>query len=348
MICSECARERRSTVFFYRCVGEYYRMSLPKTRLAAEDSGLANAISSRTAHIVHLTHNDLDAVGADAVHRIAYGTGDVFTVWSSVGKFPGLFSLIASAKGRGDILSISDLGFHRDCEAIAAKARSNGWKVQWRDHHRWREDEVTKIRSLVDLLHIDMTRCATGIVAIDLVPESPLAGEISRIVCDYDLWKNADPRSAVLGQVLQRKKNREHVRDCLVTGKYTDELIEREYQEIKTEMDTMMARSLRHITIAGTKYRIAFAPLYGYPSETAHYIREQKKTDIEVIIGKDGKFSIRSVPPVSHLIAREFGGGGHPNAAGGSFNFSAVERFTWWLFKKSRHFPEFVKIAEVY
>ena len=123
-------------------------------------------------------------------------------------------------------------------------------------------------------------------------------------------------------------------------------VIEREYSEIKAEMEAMMQRSLKHATFTGTKYRIAFAPLYGYPSETAHFIRDRKKTDIEVIIGKDGKFSIRSVPPISHLIAREFGGGGHPNAAGGSFNFSVVERFTWWLFKKSRHFQEFVRIAE--
>ena len=148
--------------------------------------------------------------------------------------------------------------------------------------------------------------------------------------------------------MLQRKKNREHVRDCLVSGIFTDELIEREYAEIKAEMDAMMHRSLDHATITGEKYRIAFAPLYGYPSETAHFIREQKKTDIEVIIGKDGKFSLRSVPPISHLIAREFGGGGHPNAAGGSFNFTVIERFTWWLFKKSRHFAEFEKIAELH
>ncbi len=72
----------------------------------------------------------------------------------------------------------------------------------------------------------------------------------------------------------------------------------------------------------------------------------ERKTDIEVIIGKDGKFSLRSVPPISHLIAREFGGGGHPNAAGGSFNFTVIERFTWWLFKKNRHFNEFVTIAD--
>jgi oligoribonuclease NrnB/cAMP/cGMP phosphodiesterase (DHH superfamily) len=276
-----------------------------------------------------------------------FGKDGVFTIWSSVGKFPSLFSLVASSPGKGDVLSISDLGYNRDCEGIAKKARSNGWKVQWRDHHRWREDEIKKIEQVVDLLHIDTSVCGCGIVARDLAPDNPVAIEVARVVCDYDLWKNTDPRSAVLGQVLQRKKNREHVRDCLVAGTFSDELIDREYAEIKAEMDTMMQRSLNHATFTGEKYRIAFAPLYGYPSETAHFIRSKKKTDIEVIISKDGKFSLRSVPPISHLIAREFGGGGHPNAAGGSFNFTVIERFTWWLFNKSRHFAEFAKIAEL-
>lgn len=310
------------------------------------ESGLASAVRSRTAHVVHLTHNDLDAVGADAIHRMKFGTDGVFTIWSSVGKFPNLLSTIASCEGKGDLLSISDLGYHRDTDSHVARARKNGWKIEWRDHHRWRDDEVTRIEKEVDLLRIDTSVCGTGIVARDLMPENPLATEVARVVCDYDLWKHADPRSAVLGQVLQRKANRDHVRDCLVQGIFSDELIGREYAEIKAEMEAMMQRSLSHATFTGTKYRIVFAPLYGYPSETAHFIRDEKKTDIEVIIGKDGKFSIRSVPPISHLIAREFGGGGHPNAAGGSFNFTVIERFTWWLFKKSRHFSELVKVAE--
>jgi oligoribonuclease NrnB/cAMP/cGMP phosphodiesterase (DHH superfamily) len=321
-------------------------MSLPNTGAGGENSGLLNAVKSRTAHVIHLTHNDLDAVGADAIHRMKYGNDGIFTIWSSVGKFSSLFSLVASCEGKGDLLSISDLGYHRDTESIANKAKANGWIVEWRDHHRWREDEIKKIERIVSLLHIDTSVCGTGIVARDLAPDNPIAIEVARVVCDYDLWKHADPRSAVLGQVLQRKKNRDHVRDCLVAGIFSDTLIEQEYAEIKSEMDENMQRSLKQATFRGKKYRIAFAPLYGYPSETAHFIRDEKKTDIEVIIGKDGKFSIRSVPPISHIIAREFGGGGHPNAAGGSFNFSVIERFTWWLFKKSRHFDEFVKAAE--
>jgi oligoribonuclease NrnB/cAMP/cGMP phosphodiesterase (DHH superfamily) len=321
-------------------------MPLPNERNG--DSGLASAIKSRTAHVVHLTHNDLDAVGADAIHRMKFGTDSVFTIWSSVGKFAMLFSLIAACEGKGDLLSISDLGYHRDTEVIANRAKANGWNVEWRDHHRWRDDEVKKVTQEVSLLCIDTSVCACGIVARDLAPENSVAAEVAQVVCDYDLWKHADSRSAVLGQVLQRKKNLGHVRDCLVAGRFSDALIEQEYAEIKTEMDAMMRRSLKHATITGMKYRIAFAPLYGYPSETAHFIRNERKTDIEVIISKDGKFSLRSVPPLSHLIAREFGGGGHPNAAGGSFNFTLIERFIWWLFKKSRHFNEFMKIAEAH
>lgn len=313
-----------------------------------EDGGLAAAVKSRSAHVVHLTHNDLDAVGADAIHRMKYGNGNVFTIWSSVGKFSALFSLVASCDGKGDLLSISDLGYHKDSGIIVSSARAHGWRVEWRDHHRWRDDEIKKITLEVSILHIDTSVCACGIVARDLAPDNPVAEEIARVVCDYDLWKHADPRSAILGQVLQRKKNREHVRDCLAKGIFSDDLIVQEYAEIKSEMEAMMHQSLKHATITGTRYRIAFAPLYGYPSETAHFIRGQRNTDIEVIISKDGKFSLRSVPPVSHLIAREFGGGGHPNAAGGSFNFSIVERFTWWLLKRSRYFAEFVRVAERY
>jgi oligoribonuclease NrnB/cAMP/cGMP phosphodiesterase (DHH superfamily) len=319
---------------------------MPLPNAGENDSGLASAVKSRTAHVVHLTHNDLDAVGADAVHRMKFGSDGVFTIWSSVGKFSQLFSLVASCDGKGDLLSISDLGYTRDAELTAKKAKKNGWVVEWRDHHRWRDEEVKKVEPEVSLLHIDTTVCGTGIVARDIAPDNPVAAEVARVVCDYDLWKHADPRSAVLGQVPQRKENRDHVRDCLANGIFSDERIEREYAGIKAEMESMMRRSLKHATFTGTKYRVVFAPLYGYPSETAHFIRDQEKTEIEVIIGKDGKFSLRSIPPISHLIAREFGGGGHPNAAGGSFNFTVIERFTWWLFKKSRHFDELVQVAE--
>jgi oligoribonuclease NrnB/cAMP/cGMP phosphodiesterase (DHH superfamily) len=308
-------------------------------------TNLMQALSGRTQTVVHLTHNDLDAVGSDAIHRRKYG--DVFTVWASVGKFLSLFDAVAGSPGRGDLLSISDIGYQQGVEQRLAKARSNGWRIEWRDHHRWKDEEVRAVEKKTSLLHIDVSTCATGIVARDLAPGDAVAEEIARVVCDYDLWKHQDPRSKMLGQVVMRKGWREYVRDNLVRGTIIDAKVESEYAGIVREMERDIKKSLRHTTIiADGRYRIAFAPLYGYPSETAHTIREELGTDIEVVVSSNGRISIRSVPPVSHIIAREFSGGGHPHAAGGTFSFTLLDRLLFWLVKRNRHYRRLAEKAE--
>ncbi|KAF5043782.1 hypothetical protein DSECCO2_498710 [anaerobic digester metagenome] len=308
-------------------------------------TNLMQALSERTATVVHLTHNDLDAVGSDAIHRRKYG--DVFTVWSSVGKFLANFDAVAGSPGRGDLLSISDIGYQPGVEQRLAKARSNGWRIEWRDHHRWKDEEIRAVEKKTSLLRIDTGTCATGIVARDLAGDDAVATEIARVVCDYDLWKHQDPRSKVLGQVVMRKGCREYVRDNLVRGIIVDEKVEDEYAGIVREMERDIKKSLRHTTlIEGERYRIAFTPLYGYPSETAHTIRDELDTDIEVVVSSNGRISIRSVPPISHLIAREFSGGGHPHAAGGSFPFNLLDRILFWLIKRNRHYRRLAGVAE--
>jgi oligoribonuclease NrnB/cAMP/cGMP phosphodiesterase (DHH superfamily) len=308
-------------------------------------TNLMQALSGRTETVVHLTHNDLDAVGGDAIHRRKYG--EVFTIWSSVGKFLSLFDAVAGSPGRGDLLSISDIGYQQGVEQRLAKARSNGWRIEWRDHHRWKDEEIRAVEKKTNLLHIDVAVCATGIVARDLAPGDAVAEEIARVVCDYDLWKHQDPRSKMLGQVVMRKGCREYVRDNLVRGTIIDARVESEYAGIVQEMERDIKKSLRHTTvIADGRYRIAFAPLYGYPSETAHTIRDELGTDIEVVVSSNGRISIRSVPPISHLIAREFSGGGHPHAAGGTFTFSLLDRLLFWALKRNRYYRRLAQVAE--
>ena len=320
-------------------------MSRSDQKSDTRGTNLMQALSERTATVVHLTHNDLDAVGSDAIHRRKYG--DVFTVWSSVGKFLANFDAVAGSPGRGDLLSISDIGYQPGVEQRLAKARSNGWRIEWRDHHRWKDEEVRAVEKKTSLLRIDTGTCATGIVARDLAGDDAVATEIARVVCDYDLWKHQDPRSKVLGQVVMRKGCREYVRDNLVRGIIVDEKVEDEYAGIVREMDRDIKKSLRHTTIIeGERYRIAFTPLYGYPSETAHTIRDELDTDIEVVVSSNGRISIRSVPPISHLIAREFSGGGHPHAAGGSFPFNLLDRILFWFIKRNRHYRRLAGVAE--
>lgn len=305
---------------------------------------LLNQLHTRPRGTVHLTHNDLDAVGCDAIHRRK--GGPVTTIFCSVGRFPHVMGTLSGTAGEGDTLSISDLGYYQGAESIVDSIRDCGWKVEWRDHHRWRDEEFSRVEKKCDILHVSVDTCATGICAKDLAPDDPVAAEVARVVCDYDLWIHADPRSAILGQVLQRKKNRDYVRDCLEKGVFSDEYIMEQYREIRADMERLMKKSIQKALVKGERFRIAFAPLYGYPSETAAEMRKTLSTDMEVLISPSGRFSLRSVPPVSHILARNFGGGGHPNAAGGNFPFSFWESVSFRIFGRSASVDRFVEIAE--
>lgn len=305
---------------------------------------LVDAMASRGSHVVHLTHNDLDAVGADAIHRMAYG--EVFTVFCSVGSFPYILEKAATLQGRGDLLSITDLGYKSGIETQIDQAKKNGWRIEWRDHHRWEKEEIELINQRADLLNVDTTTCACGIVTRDIRPGDPIAKEVAEVVCDYDLWKNREPRAAVLARVLSREENRAHVRDSLVKGIFSDSYIEEQYRVIQGEMEEDIQKSLRKVRIYGSRYRIAVAPLYGYPSETAAFLREKMNTDMEVLVYPSGRFSIRSIPPISHRIAREFQGGGHAHAAGGSFSFSFLDRLFFLLMRSTRQVRRLIEIAD--
>jgi len=254
--------------------------------------------------------------------------------------------MISDNNGEGKILSISDIGYSRGIEDLLKKIKAKKWKVEWRDHHRWQDDELRRIEIIADHITVDTHTCACGICAKEIMPGDKDASMIAETVCDYDLWLHKDPRSGVLGLVLQREKNRDYVRDLFLSGKLTDSKVESEYRDIKLDMERKMQKSLDHTIVQGNRLKIAFAPMYGYPSETAHFIRDSLMTDMEVIISHDGRFSLRSVPPISHIIAREYKGGGHPVAAGGSFRFSFMERITYSLLHRSRHFEQFTALAE--
>ena len=305
---------------------------------------LLKAVSERKTEIVHLSHNDLDAAGCDAVHRMKYGT--IFTIWSSVGSFPSFLREIGALQGKGHVLSISDLGYCKDADKMVKAAVRNGWKVCWRDHHRWTDEELLSVQKSGATCIVDTTRCAAAICSGELLPGDETAEEVARVVCDYDLWKNEDPRSKMLGQICTKRKNLNPVRDRLANGIITDAWINEEYQTIEKERQHAIKKSIKRMKIIESRYRIAFAPLYGYPSETAHEIRALYNTDIEVIYGKNGRFSIRSAVPVSHLIARKFSGGGHPPAAGGTFELTMKDKMSLFFLKKARCFDELVQAAD--
>lgn len=297
--------------------------------------------------IVHLTHNDLDAAGSDAIVRMNYGN-EILTIFSSVGKFEWFLGQIGNYNGAEKTLIISDLGYQHDIEDKVRKARVSGWNIQWYDHHKWTAEEESIIREQVSSLTVDTSRCATGVLAVALHPEQSYATEVAKVVCDYDLWKHEDKRSGMLGIVTSGNENLKFIRDKLYQGIIIDDEITAIYTKIETEKNICIRKSIRRASVTDGKYRIAVMPCYGYPSETAAEIRKQLNTDIELLVFDNGKFSLRSVPEISHLIAREFNGGGHPNASGGSFPYGLKEKLLFKLFHKVAGKDAFLAVTEKY
>ncbi|MDD1676361.1 MAG: phosphoesterase, partial [Methanomicrobiales archaeon] len=148
-------------------------------RRESRSDSLRRGLTQRKSHVVHLTHNDLDAVGSDAVHRIRYG--DVFTIFSSVGAFPQMLAILANEPGNGDLVSITDFGYQNGIEKTLQKAKNTGWHIEWRDHHRWREDEIRAVNRIGIHLTVDTATCATGIAARELTENNPHTAEVARV-----------------------------------------------------------------------------------------------------------------------------------------------------------------------
>lgn len=320
-------------------------MHLCKKKSSNNKPSLKEKIVSRKTNIVHLTHNDLDAAGCDAVCRIKFGE-DIFTIFSSVGKFSWFLSQIGSCNGNKDTLIISDLGYQKGSHDAVKKASAAGWNIYWFDHHKWTDEEKSQIEPYVKKLVVDTEKCATGVVCFEYTEENKHAREFAKVVCDYDLWKHEDPRSAVLGIITAGQQNLELVRDKFVKGCITDDETDAIYKKIEEEKNKCIKKSLNCAKIFEGKYKIAVMPAFGYPSETAAEARVRFGSDIELLVFDNGKFSLRSVPDISHLIAKEFNGGGHPNASGGSFAYGGKERLMLKVFKKVSWADKFVSVAE--
>lgn len=316
-------------------------------RKQTQTPSITDNLHKYTGTIVHLTHSDLDAAGSDAIVRMKYGN-EILTFFSSTGKFKWFLGQFGNINGNGKTLIISDLSYQNEIETRIRKIHAAGWIICWYDHHKWTEDEKKRVLPYVSQLIIDTSRCATGVLAVSLHPEQPYAEEVARVVCDYDLWKHEDKRSSMLGIITSGNNILNLIRDKLYQGIIIDDEITAIYTKTIIMKNECISQSLKHVTVTDGKYRIAFMPCYGYPNETAAEIRTRHNTDMELLIFPTGRFTLRSKPPISHLIAKEFNGGGHPNASGGTFPFTFKDRLSFKLLHKVSYITEFIAISEKY
>jgi len=297
--------------------------------LLKRESDLSKALCRFRGHVIHLTHTDLDAVCCDAIMRRRYG--DILTVFSSVQHYCSYLELFGKLRRARDLtLCISDLGGVLSAASAIKQLKDDGWRVEWRDHHVWDGGTLDNIADTVDYLRVDPRLCACEIVYEDLLKDDSVAREIALIGRDRDFWINNDPRSERLSTVINNDDWRAAVAAKLSRGVFVDADIEHQYEVQIKKKERIASNAMRRSKVYGNT---AVTVSNGYSSDIAALLRDKYGSQVEIVLRSNGIFSIRTVAPVANHIAKLFGGGGHPHAAGGNLHFSVVDRVAFCVLK---------------
>jgi oligoribonuclease NrnB/cAMP/cGMP phosphodiesterase (DHH superfamily) len=301
----------------------------PEIMRARVSRRILRGLSEFDGHIVHLTHTDLDAVCCDALFRRKYEP--VFTIFSSVQDYTSYLDLLGQTGQTASLtLCLSDLGGRTSAFDDVARLKRKGWRVEWRDHHVWDERFFEDIGSLIDYLRVDRRLCACEIVYADLLEGDEIAKEIAAIGRDRDFWINRDPRSDMLSTTISDDESRAALASKLSQGAFLDADIETMYTLQIGQKNKAISEAIRKSVLIG---KTAVTTSNGYTSDVAAKLREKYHSKTEIILRGNGVFSIRTIAPVSNLIAMVFNGGGHPHAAGGNLAFTRRDQIGFKLLR---------------
>ena len=290
--------------------------------------------------VVHLTHAEcMDGATCDVLVRAAYGDGAVETAYLEPHETVDALELLTRVPSRARGLVISDLSLQRGEGARAAAAlqalADDGWRISWRDHHhkQWEGVDLKAFEEAAAIT-LDTTgkECGATLVQRDLLPHDAWAAELARVVRDHDLWLREDPRSITLFHSIVEIGSERWVRYHLDHKTIVDRNIEKWAAADRKKNAQLVKWALaRSKMVDGRQARIGLA--YGRvpTNETLHALGEQG-AHLSILIKPSGAFSLRSAKdvPVCHVVAQEFGGGGHPNASGGRLGLGSFGLMSLW------------------
>jgi oligoribonuclease NrnB/cAMP/cGMP phosphodiesterase (DHH superfamily) len=214
-------------------------------------------------------------------------------------------------------------------------------RVRWFDHHQWDAAVAEAVRDAgVDLVVGESDEeCSADVTLRSVAYDFPeYVADLVAVTRDHDLWTKADPRSddlADLSYWLDGETYTEVVREygADLPAVAVDYLAERRAEK-RDRIDRAVGRANTHeVAVHGLPAdersgesgadrdpeSLTVAVTYGRCSqnEVAEQLREQG-ADAVVVVKPSGSASVRGSETFrrAHEVARQVGGGGHPQAAG--------------------------------
>ena len=273
------------------------------------------------ASVVVITDSDADGLTCAALVQETH-QGAVCVPTSPYG-LEDCLNLVAKYSDQGVKIYICDLcpdsveGIEPGLEELCDKTDF----ILWCDHHRWDEDVCDFVKSLGIRVELgdSSEECAADVVFRVLNGEfSEDMKELVQVTRDHDLWLCEDARSGYLSDFAMWAPFKEYIEVVREYGANLPEDVMLFIQEHREEKNDLIGRAVdraEYRKIGGFTIGITYGRCS--QNEVAEGIRGEG-ADVCVIIKPTGGVSIRGSEKFErcHELARIFGGGGHPRAAG--------------------------------
>jgi oligoribonuclease NrnB/cAMP/cGMP phosphodiesterase (DHH superfamily) len=320
---------------------ERQRRSEQKLRAAADAAG---------THFVLSHGHCLDGVGSAIVLRRALGDG-VGVAYSQPNHILRALTWLREEPANDRTLIIADLSLQpRQFDSIVAAChalKTNGWTIQWYDHHhkQWEGLDLGRLRKHLEVLVVndDATESGASLVQQALAPHDEFARKLSETIRDRDLWWNKTPASEQLEFALRWMEPEaffDHFIGKGAAAAVVDEVIENaaaQQAALNTAHQNELIGQARFWTTSkGQKLAI----IYGWMPKNVglHALLQQDNVQVAINVNPGGRMSIRSNKDwtVCHKIAGKFNGGGHPNASGGVVGVDSWMASKWYVARRGK------------
>jgi oligoribonuclease NrnB/cAMP/cGMP phosphodiesterase (DHH superfamily) len=299
----------------------------------------------------------LDVVGAAIVTLRALGPDNVGVAYVQPGDMAHVLSHFSKAPGKGRRFMVADLSLQPEqynaIVASCAALKANGWTLEWRDHHhkQWEGLDLSSLRSHLAALEVnsDATESGASLQQQALAPADGFLRRLAETVRDRDLWWNKTPDSETLEFALSELGTKEfvqHFLDADPGSAIVDASIQAAAQREKDRQGGAKGKLLSEARYFGegpTKVGVVYGWL---PKNTGlHDLLEDHGCQVAINVRPNGKVSLRSrkAAAVCHLIAKEFRGGGHPNASGADLGLKGPSY--WWYVLRHGNVPATERMA---
>ncbi len=286
--------------------------------------------------IVSITHeHDLDGLGSQAIIQRHFNlnqeihTDEIRCFYAHYIDFVEKVSNILDSETLPSQLIISDIGFNEDFVdlfSVFEKAKKQGCKISWFDHHIVDDLIKEKIRSLVHIYLNDTKKCAAEIVKDYYLPEDSIASKIAEYARDTDfrtdIYKLASDLQLIIGfnRGTHNDENKRRIVELLSQGDFENSWFNSQLKVLKKWHEDESTFALNHAKSIPMepfgKIIISWAKIGG--GKIANLLKK-KFPEAKARIGVDTRHNeiiIHSDFINCRDFAKVFTGGGHKDRAG--------------------------------